>query len=101
MFLVAVRMECVFSLKNSTAFHARAHTHTLSKRGVYSGDHSCCNWGKKVGQGRCHADINNSVQMVRAQGGRVGVKLARANPPCPVFFYPSYTLGFSFVYRNI
>ena len=54
------------------------HTHT--KGGVYtvdsvSGDHSCCNWGKKLGQGRCRADINNSVETAGAQRGGVWDKV--------------------------
>ncbi len=64
-----------------TCTHVRTHTHT--KGSVYtvdsvSGDHSCCNWGEKLGQGRCLADINNSVEMVRARGGGCGIKLAQA-----------------------
>lgn len=63
----------VFSVKQ----HGFTCTHTQIKRGVYtvdsvSGDHSCGNWGKKLGQGRCRADINNSVEMVRARGWGMG-----------------------------
>lgn len=62
-----------------------------------NGDHSGCNWGKKLGQGRCHADINNSVEMV-GHGGEVS---GSSNPSGPVEFLTSNTVGFTFMYQNI
>lgn len=77
--------DCVFGIVfTKTAGHVDTHTHTCSRRGVYivdsvNGDRSCCNWGKKVGQGRCHADINNLAATVRGWGeGRVGCGLKLA-----------------------
>lgn len=55
--------------------------------------------GKKVGQGRCHADINNSVEMVRALG-EVWDKVGSSNLSCPVCFLTSNTLHLSFTVQN-
>lgn len=67
MFWVTVCLECLFFLSGDT------HTHCLWKVGVYAvdsvnDDRSCWNWGKKLGQERCHADINNLVETVGAWG---------------------------------